>query len=173
MSILTPLFRYIRQCVSSAKAQIARSADFCADRQTKLHLGYHGVFPVIGHYRTHGYIVTSWTRSMNPWLLGSCPSAAYHVLLPKACNIVCLYWNLINDQGPTVILANCKHIRNTLVIREASTASKWYPCTLIATFCNTTFAHNSTKIHTCRSFASLQKTTLTSAHQKRVLPDTL
>ena len=110
---------------------------------------------------------------LNPWLLGSCLSAAYHVLSPKACNIVCPYWNLTNDQGPTVILANCKHIRNTLAIRAASTASKRYPCTLIATFCNKTFAHNSTKMHTCRSFASLRKSTLTSAHQKRVLPDTL
>ena len=42
---------------------------------------------------------------LNPWLLSSCPSAAYPVLSPKASNIVCPYWNLINDQGPTVILA--------------------------------------------------------------------
>ena len=113
------------------------------------------------------------TFDLNPWLPGSCPSAAYHVLSPKAYNILCPYWNLINDQGPTVILAKCKHIRNTLAIRAASTASKRYPCTLNATFCNTTFACSTTKIHTCRSFAFLKKTTLTSAHQKRVLPDTL
>ena len=47
---------------------------------------------------------------LNAWLLGSCPSAAYHVLSQKTYNIVCPYWNLINDQSPTVILRNCKRI---------------------------------------------------------------
>ena len=115
---------------------------------------------------TRGYIVT-YGR----------PSAAYHVLYAESMqycvSLLKPCWNLLSDQSPTVFLANRKHIRNTLAIRDASTASKWYPCILNATFYNTTFACNSTKMHTCRSFAFLRKTTLSSARQKRVLPDTL